>query len=190
MIDQYMKGRAIVTSLRTVKPKYIYYEFMIFSHSGCIYGPQKIHHTIAIYQEVNNSFLCETGPRIAHESYTQLFSLTLPFKQQLSTIFKIPTNNYPLVRNTINIYDNINILVRNICCSLSNHYRNSGLCRVPAALPSAFYRALGKEDFAESRTRQSPALGKELVYRVRDTRQILLCRVANTRQRRRSAKSR
>jgi hypothetical protein len=24
------------------------------------------------------------------------------------------------------------------------HYRNPGLCRVPAALPSAFYRALGK----------------------------------------------
>jgi hypothetical protein len=38
------------------------------------------------------------------------------------------------------------------------------------SLPSAFYRALGKEDFAESRTRQSPALGKELVYRVQDTR--------------------
>jgi hypothetical protein len=34
-------------------------------------------------------------------------------------------------------------------------------------LPSA---ALGKEDFAERRTRQSPALGKELVYRVQDTR--------------------
>jgi hypothetical protein len=44
---------------------------------------------------------------------------------------------------------------------------------VSAALPSAFYRALGKEDFAkedfakedfaESHTRQSPALGKELV---------------------------
>jgi hypothetical protein len=41
---------------------------------------------------------------------------------------------------------------------------------VPAALPRAFYRALGKEDFAEGRTRQSPALGKELVYRVQDTR--------------------
>jgi hypothetical protein len=47
-----------------------------------------------------------------------------------------------------------------------NHYRNPGLCRVPVALPSAFYRALGKADFAERRTRQSPALGKELVYRV------------------------
>jgi hypothetical protein len=46
------------------------------------------------------------------------------------------------------------------------HYRNPGLCRVSAALPSAFYRALGKEDFAERRTRQSPALGKELIYRV------------------------
>jgi hypothetical protein len=32
-----------------------------------------------------------------------------------------------------------------------------------------FYRALGKADFAERRTRQSPALGKELVYRVQDT---------------------
>jgi hypothetical protein len=44
-----------------------------------------------------------------------------------------------------------------------NHYRNSALCRVPAALPSAFYRALGKVDFAEGRSRQSPALGKDLV---------------------------
>jgi hypothetical protein len=33
-------------------------------------------------------------------------------------------------------------------------------------LPSVFYRALGKADFAERRTRQSPALDKELVYRV------------------------
>jgi hypothetical protein len=41
---------------------------------------------------------------------------------------------------------------------------------VPAALPSAFYRALGKKDFAERHTRQSPALGKELIYRVQDTR--------------------
>jgi hypothetical protein len=38
------------------------------------------------------------------------------------------------------------------------------------SLPNAFYRALGKKDFAESHTRQSPTLGKELVYRVRDTR--------------------
>jgi hypothetical protein len=37
-------------------------------------------------------------------------------------------------------------------------------------LPSAFYQALGKKAFAESRTRQSPALGNELVYRVQDTR--------------------
>jgi hypothetical protein len=63
------------------------------------------------------------------------------------------------------------------------HYWNSVLCRVPAgvgggvfmgprqaALPSAFYRALGKADFVERRTQQSPALGKELVYRVQDTR--------------------
>jgi hypothetical protein len=41
---------------------------------------------------------------------------------------------------------------------------------VPESLPSAFYQTLSKEDFAESRTRQSPALGKELVYRVQDTR--------------------
>ena len=38
---------------------------------------------------------------------------------------------------------------------------------MPVALPSA---ALGKVDFAERRTRQSLALGKELVYRVQDTR--------------------
>jgi hypothetical protein len=36
-------------------------------------------------------------------------------------------------------------------------------------LPSAFYRALSKEDFAERRPRQSPALGKEVAYRVQDT---------------------
>jgi hypothetical protein len=53
---------------------------------------------------------------------------------------------------------------------VSNHYRIPGLCRVPAALPSAFYRALGKEDFVERRTRQSSVLVKELVYRVQDTR--------------------
>jgi hypothetical protein len=52
----------------------------------------------------------------------------------------------------------------------TTHYRNPGLCRVPEALPSAFCRALGKEAFVERRTRQSPALGKELVYRVEDTR--------------------
>ena len=54
--------------------------------------------------------------------------------------------------------------------AISSHYRNSALCRVPAALPSAFYRALGKVDFAEGRSRQSPALGKDLVYRVQGTR--------------------
>jgi hypothetical protein len=50
------------------------------------------------------------------------------------------------------------------------HYWNSVLCRVPADLRSDFYRALGKADFVERRTQQSPALGKELVYRVQDTR--------------------
>jgi hypothetical protein len=50
------------------------------------------------------------------------------------------------------------------------HYRNPGLCRVPEFLPSAFCRALGKDFFAESRTRQSPALGIDFVYRVQDTR--------------------
>jgi hypothetical protein len=33
------------------------------------------------------------------------------------------------------------------------HYRNLRLCRVSASLSSAFCRALGKEGFAESRTR-------------------------------------
>jgi hypothetical protein len=50
------------------------------------------------------------------------------------------------------------------------HYQNPGLCPVPASLSSAFSRAVGKAAFAESRTRQSPALGNELVYRVQDTR--------------------
>jgi hypothetical protein len=55
-------------------------------------------------------------------------------------------------------------------CDRRVHYRNPALCRVPAALPSAFYRALGKADFTESRPRQSPALGKSMVYRVPGTR--------------------
>jgi hypothetical protein len=38
------------------------------------------------------------------------------------------------------------------------------------ALPSAFCRALGKETFIECRTRQSPALGKQRVYREQDSR--------------------
>jgi hypothetical protein len=54
--------------------------------------------------------------------------------------------------------------------TLGFHYRNPGLCRVPASLPSAFSRALGKAAFAESRTRQSPALGNKMVYQVQDTR--------------------
>jgi hypothetical protein len=53
----------------------------------------------------------------------------------------------------------------------TRHYRNPGLCRVPDSLPSAFCRALGKGGFVESRTRQSPALGNELVYRAANTRQ-------------------
>jgi hypothetical protein len=59
------------------------------------------------------------------------------------------------------------------CCwrgGCGRHYRNPALCRVPEALLSAFYRALGKADFAECRPRQSPALGKEIVYRVPGTR--------------------
>jgi hypothetical protein len=40
---------------------------------------------------------------------------------------------------------------------------------VPASLPSAFSRALGKEAFVERHTRQSPALSNEPVYRVQDT---------------------
>jgi hypothetical protein len=37
-------------------------------------------------------------------------------------------------------------------------------------LPSAFCRALGKEGFVESRTRQNSTLGNEPLYRVQDTR--------------------
>jgi hypothetical protein len=36
---------------------------------------------------------------------------------------------------------------------IRRHYRNPRLCRVSASLPSVFCRALGKEGFAESRTR-------------------------------------
>jgi hypothetical protein len=36
---------------------------------------------------------------------------------------------------------------------INDHYRNPRLCRVLASLPSAFCRALGKEGFAECRTR-------------------------------------
>jgi hypothetical protein len=46
----------------------------------------------------------------------------------------------------------------------------SRLSSLPESGPCAFFWALGKEDFAESCTRQSPALGNELVYRVQGTR--------------------
>jgi hypothetical protein len=49
------------------------------------------------------------------------------------------------------------------------HDRNLALCRVLGALPSAFYRALNKEVFAECRTRQSPALGNDRVYQEQDS---------------------
>jgi hypothetical protein len=42
---------------------------------------------------------------------------------------------------------------------------------VLGSLPSAFCRALGKEAFAESRTRQSPALGNDHVCREQDSQQ-------------------
>jgi hypothetical protein len=35
----------------------------------------------------------------------------------------------------------------------SYHYRNPRLCRVLASLPSAFYRTLGKDSFAERHPR-------------------------------------
>jgi hypothetical protein len=45
------------------------------------------------------------------------------------------------------------------------YYLYPGLYRVAGgALTSAFCQTLGKEVFVESRTRQSPALGNELVY--------------------------
>jgi hypothetical protein len=46
----------------------------------------------------------------------------------------------------------------------------SALCRVLGALPSAFCRVLDKDVFAECRTRQSPALGNDRVYREQDSR--------------------
>jgi hypothetical protein len=55
----------------------------------------------------------------------------------------------------------------------SMHYRNPLLCRAPEALPSVFFRALGKEGFAESQiknTRQSLC-----------TRQRSLCRASDKR---------
>jgi hypothetical protein len=46
----------------------------------------------------------------------------------------------------------------------------SVFCRVLVVLPSAFCRTLGKEDFVECCTRQSPALGNDGVYREQDSR--------------------
>jgi hypothetical protein len=58
----------------------------------------------------------------------------------------------------------------NLCRRWISHYRNPRLCRVSDSLPSVFCRTLGKEGFAESRTRQSSALGNEPLYRVQDPR--------------------
>jgi hypothetical protein len=43
---------------------------------------------------------------------------------------------------------------------------------VSDSLSSAFCRALGKEGFADSRTRQSTALDNELIYRAQDTQHM------------------
>jgi hypothetical protein len=51
----------------------------------------------------------------------------------------------------------------------SMHYRNLALCQVLDALPSVFCWTLGKELFAECRTRQSPALGNDRIYREQDS---------------------
>jgi hypothetical protein len=52
-----------------------------------------------------------------------------------------------------------------------------------SSLPSAFYRTLGKEVFAECRTQQSPTLGNDRVYQEQDSRQKNIDRVSNTRRR-------
>jgi hypothetical protein len=51
----------------------------------------------------------------------------------------------------------------------SSVVQRGGGRQVSDSLPSAFCRALGKEGFAESRTRQSSALGNEPLYRAHDT---------------------
>jgi hypothetical protein len=51
----------------------------------------------------------------------------------------------------------------------SSHARGESLPEF-GPLPSAFSRALSKKAFAKSLTRQTPALGNELVYRKQDTR--------------------
>jgi hypothetical protein len=63
------------------------------------------------------------------------------------------------------MYIDINFMeeIKDMTLNKRYHYQNPGLCRVSDTLPSAFYRALGKEAFG-------PALGNELVYRVQDTR--------------------
>jgi hypothetical protein len=78
----------------------------------------------------------------------------------------------PEINNTMWPDELITRRLHNFSCGgkPAHHYRNPALCRVPEALPSAFYRALGKADFAECCPRQSPALGKEIVYRVSGTR--------------------
>jgi hypothetical protein len=52
-----------------------------------------------------------------------------------------------------------------INCAAVKKYVASDALPESGPLPSAFCRALGKEAFAECRTRQSPTLGNELVYR-------------------------
>ena len=42
------------------------------------------------------------------------------------------------------------------------HYRKPALCRVPEALPSVFYRALGKDGFAECFFRHSAKMALPL----------------------------
>jgi hypothetical protein len=72
-----------------------------------------------------------------------------------------------------------------------NHYRNPLLCQALEALPSVFFRALGKEGFAESQiknTRQSLCTQQRRLCRASDERlsaKKFLCRV----QKKHSAKA-
>jgi hypothetical protein len=86
---------------------------------------------------------------------------------RVSEILQSVNNSKHSVKNAFRVVlrDATNRMMKNsITTGIRAFAECHALCRV------LFSRALDKEAFAESRTRQSPALGNELVYRVQDTR--------------------
>ena len=88
----------------------------------------------------------------------------LRFNEQLHIIVSYASHNTKLLHDIM-----IKCVIWTMYSHLQWHYRKPAICRVPEALPSVFYRALGKDRVSECQikyTRQTKTHGKIRLCRV------------------------